>query len=468
MKVSRWIDFSPNGYFKNTKEYLLASCDSPCNATCQTCEDGKCIIANNSCYIGNQCFMENQTARNDSLSCLQCQPNKNQTQWSFNPECSAGALCLSSLSLQQNTCPKNIIEAFYQDPDEAMIKLYNFTECSLDRQACQAGFFRMKNQTHPFACCPGHFCPSGQVCMIPCRSGAYCPSPLSAIDGTCQTSVECPTYQPTEFELYGCGGSVFEGFCPANSYCETAAVSKPCPNTTSYCPTGVVEPLPCLSYFECTDGRAHTDYLFRLIFVTVFIFLFIYFFCAVLSQWITLQTRCFEQGARLNPNRISSYFRKRNPLDEVPPRFQLNIYLDRARLRDVTRFDLERNEGFTGRITAGRITALMGGSGCGKSSLLDTIHGRRRLLTGTVRFAQHGPLSKELSDYIGYVPQADIMHDDLTVFETVYYSARTRRLGDYKSTIKQDVCFVLDKLGLSNMHNNMIKTLSGGKNNRIR
>jgi ABC-type bacteriocin/lantibiotic exporter with double-glycine peptidase domain len=226
-----------------------------------------------------------------------------------------------------------------------------------------------------------------------------------------------------------------------------------------------VEPLPCLSHFECTDGRVHRGYLFKLIFAIVFIFLIIYFFCAVLSQWITLKTQRFGQSTRLNPARISDYFRKRNPLDESPPGFQLNIYLNQAKLRDVTRFDPERNEGFSARIMAGRITALMGGSGCGKSSLLDTIHGRRRLLTGAVRFAQHEPLSNELSDCIGYVPQADIMHEDLTLFETVYYSARTRRLGDRKSTIKQDVCFVLEKLGLNNMHNSMTKTLSGGKRN---
>ncbi|CAF1123194.1 unnamed protein product [Rotaria sordida] len=110
----------------------------------------------------------------------------------------------------------------------------------------------------------------------------------------------------------------------------------------------------------------------------------------------------------------------------------------------------------------------MGGSGCGKSSLLETIYGRRRpRKKGFITFAEHHPLSNLLTDYVGYVPQADIMHNDLTVFETIYYSARTRRLDHSKHVIISDVCFVLDKLGLKNMHNSMTKTLSGGQRKRV-
>jgi ABC-type multidrug transport system ATPase subunit len=86
---------------------------------------------------------------------------------------------------------------------------------------------------------------------------------------------------------------------------------------------------------------------------------------------------------------------------------------------------------------------------------------------GSITFADHQPLSTILTDYVGYVPQADIMHNDLTVFETVYYSARARRLNELKQTLINDVCFVLDKLGLGKMHNNFTKNLSGGKSKTI-
>lgn len=442
---------------------LTDTCDQPCNTTCQICENKKCNILNDTCYIGRQCHEAGESFRNDSGSCLECQPTKNQTQWSFKPECSAGASCSDPRFVVPNTCSNKAIEAFYTDPDEAVINFYNFNECGRDRAQCQAGFFVPRNGTRALACCPGQFCPVGQVCMIPCRPGSYCPSPLQAVDGICQTSVGCPARQPTDFELYGCGGSTFEGLCPAESYCSNSTVSVPCPNTTSYCPTGVVKPLNCLSHFECIDGRAHRGYLFKLIIGTVATFLVIYIAGSKITQTITLQKKLTGPKKPISSLLVSTYFQKRTANNNSRRRFELNIHLYQAKLRDVTRFDPQRNEGFTGRIAAGKITALMGGSGCGKSSLLDTIHGRRRLRSGSITFANHQPLSNILTDYIGYVPQADIMHKDLTVFETVYYSARTRRLGDPQALIKNDVRLVLDMLGLGSMHNNMTETLSGGK-----
>jgi ABC-type multidrug transport system ATPase subunit len=184
---------------------------------------------------------------------------------------------------------------------------------------------------------------------------------------------------------------------------------------------------------------------------------------------MSLTKQWFGKHELVDPPGVSDYFRKATHRDDGPQKYiQLHIHLERARLRNVTRFDPKRNEGFTGRIAAGKLTALMGGSGCGKSSLLETIHGRRQLRKdGSITFADHQPLSTILTDYVGYVPQADIMHNDLTVFETVYYSARARRLNELKQTLINDVCFVLDKLGLGKMHNNFTKNLSGGKSKTI-
>jgi hypothetical protein len=37
---------------------------------------------------------------NGSRSCLQCQPKKTQTQWSFNPHCSVGLSCIDETFLR--------------------------------------------------------------------------------------------------------------------------------------------------------------------------------------------------------------------------------------------------------------------------------------------------------------------------------------------------------------------------------
>ncbi|CAF2912556.1 unnamed protein product, partial [Rotaria sp. Silwood2] len=359
-------------------------------------------------------------------------------------------------------------EDFYLSSQQAVITWYNFNECGRDLKPCQAGFFLPRDGSQSLACCPGYFCPEGQVCMIPCREGSYCPSPLQAIDGTCRTTVECPENEPKHFGQYGCGGSAFEGFCPAESYCQNSSSSIPCPNDTNYCPTGVQKPLPCPSGFVCINGIARRQRLITIVVVLVLLIIVLYTCMAIISQWLILQKKVFGELKLVDPPGISDYFIKSDKSNRSMPQFQLNIHLYGAKLRNVTRFDSKRNQGFTGQITAGRLTALMGGSGCGKSSLLETIHGRRRLRrNGSITFAEHEPLSNQLTDYIGYVPQADIMHNDLTVFEAVYYSARTRRLAESKTTIINDVCFVLDRLGLDRMHNSMTRTLSGGQRKRV-
>ena len=437
-----------------------------CNGTCITNVEN-CTIKTGSCYIEGRCYEANETRLNSNTSCLQCRPDNNQISWSFNPACSPGDYCERTDFLMANQCPSQVIQGFYMDAQEAAIALYNFQECGRDRNQCQSGFFIDKTNSSSSrvrACCPGFFCPDGQACMIPCRNGSYCPSPLKGSNGTCQSTVKCPKTQPTEYGAYGCGGSTFEGFCPAGFYCEISAMERPCDNGTKYCPTGVQKPLDCPSGFFCESGRARRTLIIVRVLVIVTVIVIVYALSAELLQWLILTKKVLGQYSAQDPPGVSNYFRKPSKSSRSKRGMELHIHLNRAKLRNVTRFDQKRNPGFTGRIAAGKLTALMGGSGCGKSSLLETIHGRRQLQKdGYITFGEHKPLTNELTDYVGYVPQADIMHNDLTVFETVYYSARARRLADDKQVIINDVCFVLESLGLKNMHNSMTRTLSGGE-----
>ncbi|CAF0831460.1 unnamed protein product, partial [Adineta ricciae] len=439
-------------------------CNGSCITNVLTCE-----IKANFCYIEGECYEANQARLNDSLSCLQCQPNIDQRNWRFNKDCSAGEKCVNPMFLASNVCPPEIIQAFYMKPTDATFTFYNFEACSRDRSRCQEGFFISTNDSKTYACCPGYFCPEGQTCMIPCRKGGYCPGELSASNGTCRTPVNCPENRPKQYGAFGCGGSYFEGFCPNGTYCPSSAQSIRCKNGSEFCPTGVAKPLSCPTAFVCLDGRARRTRVITSVLISVVVIIIALAICVKVYEWMTLGKQWFGKHKLNDPPGVSDYFRKAMQSDNSPQKYiELHIHLDKARLRNVTRFDPERNEGFTGRIAAGKITALMGGSGCGKSSLLETIHGRRQLRKdGSITFADHQPLSNILTDYIGYVPQADIMHNDLTVFETVYYSARARRLNESKQILVNDVCFVLSKLGLGSMHNNFTKTLSGGQRKRV-
>lgn len=79
-------------------------------------------------------------------------------------------------------------------------------------------------------------------------------------------------------------------------------------------------------------------------------------------------------------------------------------------------------------IEPGELVALMGPSGAGKTTLLDAMNGTRPPSSGHVLYA--GRSLYEYFDYfrnrIGYVPQDDIMHTQLTVYEALYYTAKLR------------------------------------------
>src|SRR5262249_31055282 len=79
-------------------------------------------------------------------------------------------------------------------------------------------------------------------------------------------------------------------------------------------------------------------------------------------------------------------------------------------------------------VEPGELVALMGPSGAGKTTLLDAMNGMRPPASGHVLYA--GRSLYQYFDYfrnrIGYVPQDDIMHTQLTVYEALYYTAKLR------------------------------------------
>ena len=81
----------------------------------------------------------------------------------------------------------------------------------------------------------------------------------------------------------------------------------------------------------------------------------------------------------------------------------------------------------------GDMIALMGPSGAGKTTLLLTLNGYLPPTSGQVRINGDDlyAVYDALRGVIGYVPQDDIVHPELTVFEAVKYSARFRLPNDY-------------------------------------
>lgn len=120
-------------------------------------------------------------------------------------------------------------------------------------------------------------------------------------------------------------------------------------------------------------------------------------------------------------------------------------------------------------IKAGELVALIGGSGAGKSTFMDSLNGFRLPTEGSV-FVNDDDFYRNYYSYkniIGYVPQQDIVYDTLTVRDMLTYAARLRMPEDStKSEIEERVNQVLTDVELDGREDVYIKQLSGGQKKR--
>jgi ABC-type multidrug transport system ATPase subunit len=116
-------------------------------------------------------------------------------------------------------------------------------------------------------------------------------------------------------------------------------------------------------------------------------------------------------------------------------------------------------------VEPGELVAVIGESGSGKSTLVKALAGVTRPSNGRISISGE-PVSSRLTD-IGYVPQDDIVHRDLTVMEALRYAARLRLPDDTSpQEIDATVNRVLDELALSEHASTRIGSLSGGQRKR--
>lgn len=73
---------------------------------------------------------------------------------------------------------------------------------------------------------------------------------------------------------------------------------------------------------------------------------------------------------------------------------------------------------------SGQLIAIMGGSGVGKSTLINILNGNISPQKGTVCINSYDihKNKKEIEGLIGYVPQDDLLFEELTVWENLYYN----------------------------------------------
>ena len=117
----------------------------------------------------------------------------------------------------------------------------------------------------------------------------------------------------------------------------------------------------------------------------------------------------------------------------------------------------------------GTLTAIIGGSGAGKTTLSRLIAGYTRPSGGTVTFEGHDIHAEyaTMRSRIGMVPQDDVVHRQLTVNQALGYAAELRLPPDTsKAERAQVVAQVLEELDLTKHADTRVDKLSGGQRKR--
>uniref|UniRef100_A0A0E0Q2Z5 ABC transporter domain-containing protein n=1 Tax=Oryza rufipogon TaxID=4529 RepID=A0A0E0Q2Z5_ORYRU len=129
----------------------------------------------------------------------------------------------------------------------------------------------------------------------------------------------------------------------------------------------------------------------------------------------------------------------------------------------------------TGKLMPGRVAAVMGPSGAGKTTFLSAIAGKATGCETTGMVLINGKMEpiRAYKKIIGFVPQDDIVHGNLTVQENLWFNARCRLSADMSKADKVLVVErVIEALGLQAVRDSLVGTveqrgISGGQRKRV-
>ncbi|KAI9100561.1 hypothetical protein DFS34DRAFT_592447 [Phlyctochytrium arcticum] len=340
-------------------------------------------------------------------------------------------------------------------------------------------------------------CPAGNFCLAPSiTSGAN-----RSTAALCTAGFFCPesTYQPN--------------YCCAGFYCPTPAQIFACPSG-SWCPVGSIAPVSCMGLAWCPEGSGSVQRFVVLGIIIVIILLgSILFSCrkrSVAKRNLKYRNRLAASAEGRDEKKSTHHLEGGSKVpymndtllvlghdddmdaedDEHDPAnvpdFVGNASAPPAR-SDVQRtFDIEFENlcltlangveimyGVTGSLKSGRLCAVMGPSGAGKTTFISLLTNKARRTAGSVRINGH---AEELSKYrklIGFVPQEDVMLRELTVRDILMHSALMRLPTDWTEKRKKELVLeTISFLGLDHIMDNAIgseeeRGISGGQRKRV-
>ncbi len=124
----------------------------------------------------------------------------------------------------------------------------------------------------------------------------------------------------------------------------------------------------------------------------------------------------------------------------------------------------------------GKLIGIMGASGAGKTTLLNVLAGIQKPSSGDIRIngksLSDAANNEDIKGVIGYIAQDDLLIEELTVYENLYYNAKLCFANLPDEEINKKVLEVLANLGLDQRKDLKVgsaldKTISGGQRKRL-
>lgn len=122
----------------------------------------------------------------------------------------------------------------------------------------------------------------------------------------------------------------------------------------------------------------------------------------------------------------------------------------------------------------GRLVGIMGASGSGKSTLLNVLNGTNPPYSGQITINNYNihTQKEQVEGLIGHVPQDDLLIEELTVYQNLYYNAKLCFDNYTEEEIEEEVSDMLRSLGLYEIKdiqvgNPLNQKISGGQRKRL-
>lgn len=173
------------------------------------------------------------------------------------------------------------------------------------------------------------------------------------------------------------------------------------------------------------------------------------------------------RGNRIDPiyySDIVGIFRKDKLLQEISFEAENISYLFAGKKNGIRGVNIREN--------SGKLFGIMGESGAGKSTLLEILNGNLKPQAGRVLLNGRDVHKEKLEGMIGYIPQDDLLIENLSVYENLYYAAKLSLGGYSEEQIQEIVDNTLQSLGLQEVKDLRVgspleRYISGGQRKRL-